>query len=248
MFLYSTPDYALDLQTGEQLSFADEKVQQCFWNSLADSLIIFDYDDYLVVVNLYAGEQLLNKRIKKHSYISYQTPIITSDSIVMIRYVNLNNIEQLLQDFVSYLNNLLEEERKEQLDIDESRVNQAKKFYTHITDVYSEFKELDSDSESYEKYLEKIKTKIDEAGLVTGKKLMERGFFNLRSDLIKDWLAIDYSYWGGFYTTNHDFMHIEVINGWKNRALDRLHGKELSFYKDFFKSNYPTEYSSMFPE
>ena len=166
----------------------------------------------------------------------------------LIEYVNLNDVEQLLQDFVSYLNNLLEEEQEERLALDESKAGQVKSFYAHITGIYSEFKELDSELESYKKYLEKIKTQVDRAGLVTGKKLMEKGFFNLRSDLIKDWLAIDYSYWGGFYTTNHDFMHIEVINGWKNRALDRLHRKELGFYKDFFLSNYPTEYLKMFPE
>ncbi len=89
---------------------------------------------------------------------------------------------------------------------------------------------------------------MNQAGIQYGKKLMEKGFFNLRSDFVKDWFSVDYSYWGGFYGPNHDFMHLEVVNSYKQNALDRLHQQDLEFYKNFFEENYPEEYSVMFNE
>ena len=164
----------------------------------------------------------------------------------LIEYVSLTDMEQLLQDFVSFIDSLFKEEQDKQLRFSDSESNLVRSFCTHITGVYASFEQLDGQLKDYRSYLKKIKSQVDGAGIVTGKKLMSRGFFNLRADFIKDWLAVDYSYWGGFYTTNHDFMHIEVINGWKNRALDRLHKQEIDFYRNFFRDNYPNEYQDMF--
>ena len=64
--------------------------------------------------------------------------------------------------------------------------------------MYEGFKSLSGSLDSYKKYAEKIKEKVNQAGVQYGKKLMEEGFFNLRSDFIKDWFSVDYSYWVDF--------------------------------------------------
>ena len=160
-------------------------------------------------------------------------------------YVALNNIEQLYHDFLNYLNGLFEGE-EEQVNFD--KVNQLNDLNNHVTVLYEGFKTIDGSLDNYKKYLEKVKERVDKAGVQYGKKMMSYGFFNLKSNFIKDWFAIDYSYWGGFYKDNHDFMHIEVYNSSyvKNNGFRRLHEENIEFYKNFFQEHYPDEYSEMF--
>ena len=130
-------------------------------------------------------------------------------------YVALNNIQQLFQDFLNYLNELFEDEEKT---AEFDKMSQLNDLNNHITALYNGFKTLSSSLDTYKKYIEKIKERVNQAGPQYGKKLMEEGFFNLRSDFIRDWFAIDYTYWGGFYGPNHDFMHLEVVNSYQQNS------------------------------
>lgn len=163
-------------------------------------------------------------------------------------YLVLNNVEQLFHDFLNYLNGLFEDEEEQATTFD--KISEVNDLNNHILKLYEGFKSLDSSLGTYNKYLKKIKAQVNQASSATGKELMGQGFFNLRSDFIKDWFAIDYSYWGGFYSDNHDFMHIEVYNSSyvKNNGFRRLHEEDIEFYKEFFQENYPNEYSEMFNE
>lgn len=98
LFLYSTPDYAVDVETGEKLYFHNDEVQQRFKSTFSDSLVIFDYEERTVVVNLYNGKELLNRRIKKSSYIGRSQPVITNNRIVLMAHAKENH------DFIKAVN------------------------------------------------------------------------------------------------------------------------------------------------
>ena len=84
LFLYSTSDYAVDVETGEKLYFQRPEVQQKFRKTFSDSLIVFDHEERIVVVNLYTGEELFNKRRKKSSYAGDSNPVLTNQPILVI--------------------------------------------------------------------------------------------------------------------------------------------------------------------
>lgn len=91
LFLYSTPDYAVDVETGKKLYFHSAEVQQRFKSTFSDSLVIFDYEERTVVVNLYNGKELLNRRIKKSSYIGRSQPVVTNNRIVLMAHAKEDN-------------------------------------------------------------------------------------------------------------------------------------------------------------
>ncbi len=163
-------------------------------------------------------------------------------------YIKLNDIEQMMHDLITYAKSLLQKEKKQETHI--NNLNELKALYMHIQDLYSNFTTLNEGLNNYKSYIEKTKKRVNIANLEHGRKIMNVGFFNLRADFVKDWLNIDYTYWGGFYGTNHDFMHFEVseVDSYKGNGIKRLHENSVDFYKEFFKTNYPDEYKNMYKQ
>ncbi|MEQ9374024.1 MAG: hypothetical protein RIG68_02515 [Imperialibacter sp.] len=205
--------------------------------------IVKEYEDGML--RRYFVSDRLEASRKYLQFASSEIEALRLDIAGVKEYLNLNDIQQFLDDFLKYIDQL-SEDQKQPLTF-EAGVGIAD-LDDHISEVYLKFSSLSNSFDTYKKYLDGIKGIVEASDVQQGKYIMENGFFNLRSDFVKDWFAIDYTYWGGFYNTNHDFMHLEVIDNFKQKALIRLHEVDLEFYKDFFKTHYPAEFEKMFNE
>jgi hypothetical protein len=213
--------------------------------------IIEKSEEYWTLTNDIGQKILKLKEIlpkyNKGLFLEYQSKESYEGAILYLSDMEgqtLKTLEWLKEIFDYYEGNSLEQWLVRVQDFFLGKTNEINTAYNctvlnglieRLSSIENKIKNEKSTNTSFKTFGNNLKLDIENAGPVTGNKLFDFGYFALSLEIVsKVYTDNEYTYWGGLYKTNHDWMHFEIRESNQKRLIE-LTDKNIDDYLKKFE-------------